>query len=206
MSVQSFDEASLIDALGSLALRGRITFGALICRRNAAWFEYFNVEDATRVAKFDSILASLWSFISEDAPAPSEEQGLEALSLMPMEEDMGRPFAPQSEDAVACLAYALEIFGGSGAESASLVARRSYESADNLAQKQFDPVFPGEGVLLSSELVQMELMEQLQDLELASAFNDAPLPASEWQRAKDRGQSYRLYATARVSSVSDMSG
>lgn len=175
-SLQTLDEADLIQRLGPMGAEARTAFAAA-CAERQLWSPA--LPESETPEEVYGLLASLWDHLLEDQLSEERLSRLadRAEALVPESEsaDAWTPATALAENAIGSLAYALYCAVTGEAQFAVWSARQVFEALDvQLSQDLRGRVYdrPTREGLGSAALIKAELGRQAQDLYDAAAMTD----------------------------------
>jgi uncharacterized protein YjaG (DUF416 family) len=201
MGILRFNEEVLTTKLERVQLPLRVIFAAAIAERLLPAYVSFSYKTGKGSPKMlAEILERLWLDIEgTHMDAQELQQNIDlSIKLIPPEDDI--PWIPEqawAEDAVSAVAYALRSRQNGKSQESAWAARRAYEALDHfvVTHEGIDPNSGGaEERVLSSPLVQAELMRQERDLrELCAEDPQQVAILSEKMRQRAKAESATVF-------------
>lgn len=165
-----YDEAAIIERVGTFPLRLRVVFGLLAALRILPTYERFHAKTG-RGDPFSlcALVERLWQDLSGEMMTDGELRRAvdRAMELVPSEQDgWDEESQPYAEDAAAAITYVLRARLTGDPQEAAWAARRVYEAADHfaLATSGLNRGEPCEQTILAHPVIQAELTRQARDL------------------------------------------
>jgi uncharacterized protein YjaG (DUF416 family) len=196
MEILTFNDQWLINMLDRMGPPFRTLFAAVAAERLFhAYLRYAYLSGRGNSNIMAEALNRLWSDIERQRSNPEsvKETLARVMTLIPREDD--GPWVPEqawAEDAATALAYALRCLESGRSADAAWAAQRAYEAVDDfvVTQNAIDTGKPGASErILSSSLVQAELMRQRRDIDELLADNvDVHNLAAVAHRMRQRAQ------------------
>jgi len=194
-----YSEVSLVKQLSTVGKQSMLAFATACATRQSDNFLKF----ATPHFQWDvltNILTELWAAILGNATDDPKiwKRHIDTIdNFLPSDDHVWTVADAIVDDAISSTAYALRCFISGEAQEAAWSARRSYESADQIAIKLLNAE-PGqkgfEKLVSQHEIVQRELQRQNRDMQLLrlgkiqsvheAAFNEKPLTDEEYALLK----------------------
>lgn len=190
----SYTEAGLLESLRFLPKWQRALFAANCAERQFPLYELFGERSGRGdAATVRSALDPLWRWASEREGGDNPEIANRVTACrdkVPRLEDYSGALVDFAQDAVASVIYGLQALQTDDPQFAAWAARLAYQAVDAAVAIRggVDFNLPGtEAAVLSSQLVQTELLRQIADLELLrklASLSDAGMVEIEEMRAQ----------------------
>lgn len=182
----NYDETEIARRLAALPSLARTLFVCACAERLMPTYSWFC--DLTGSANFESLREVLNAAWHDDIPDPSGK-ATQVIALMPRDEERGEFLVSAvAQNAVACVAYAIQAHQGDEKQASVWAARQLYNSADTVVQQ-------GSAVHQYIENVDLEAPVQLMLRGIYAALNEVVRASREdlFADAQEDGMAFLSY-------------